>query len=294
MAASVDRITSRIVYLLTGAGHAVRLLCSIFSLRQHHGARVRVFSTRPESDSVGEQLANDGRLGVVHSQWPEIAAGPNSTFLTKVAFLKVATDGVTVFLDADTLVVGDVSALFDVPEQTPFLATQFSNWRTHQPPVAGRLERWRTLEQRHFPQEYVASLVDAALADRPAINAGVFAFRAGAPILRPWYELAAVGWETFIPDEIALQLLLPHYPHRLLDCRYNCSPIHAADTADVRIWHFHGSRHLETPFARSLWLPAFRQCWEQNLAGVQQWAAGVTDPEEWAIIKSYLEGTLPS
>lgn len=277
-----------VVFLATASGYELRLLVAVASLRGAYSGPVTVYTTRPESDAFAERLVREPRLALRTSQYPEIAAGRNSTYLTKVALLNCVPFERAVFLDADTLVVGDVSALCDVSEEAPFVATQFANWRTSDSPVHGRLERWRTLEQRSFPPEYLRSLVDTAEADHPAVNCGVFAFRPGAPILRPWYELAAVGWETFIPDEIALQLLLPHYPHRLLDCRYNCSPIHAPETDDVRIWHFHGSRHLETRFARSLWLPAFRECWDQNLAGVQAWAAEVSDPAEWAVIDRYL------
>ncbi|MFO0898031.1 MAG: hypothetical protein U0836_11465 [Pirellulales bacterium] len=276
------------LFLVTAGGYELRLLVAVATLRLLYSGPTTIYTTRPESDTLGERLADEPRLGLRASQYPEIAAGRNSAYLTKLSLLSCVPYDAAAVLDADTLIVGDISALFELSDEAPFVATQFANWRTNQPPVLNRLERWRTLEQRHFPLEYINSLVDTAQADRPAVNGGVFAFRAGAPILRPWYELAAVGWETFIPDEIALQLLLPHYPHRLLDCRYNCSPVHAADTEDVRIWHFHGSRHLETRFARSLWLPAFRECWDQNLAGVQAWAAEVSDPAEWAVIERYL------
>jgi hypothetical protein len=84
-------------------------------------------------------------------------------------------------------------------------------------------------------------------------------------------RLSLAGCKTFICDEIALQLLLTEYPHYLLDCRYNCSPVYAADTDDVRVWHFHGNKHLRGGAACEAWLAFFKECARDDVAGLADW-----------------------
>ena len=119
-----------------------------------------------------------------------------------------------------------------------------------------------------------AHLVDAALERRPAVNGGVFAYQRGAEIVDRWRELAETGRSTFICDEIALQLILTQYPHKLLDCRYNCSPVYGLRQEESRIWHFHGERHVRDARCREIWLPAYRDCLGENVARLAEWSPG--------------------
>src|SRR5204863_389720 len=100
---------------------------------------------------------------------------------------------------------------------------------------------------------------------------GVFAFRRGARILQPWKELTWIGRDTFICDEIALQLLLHRFPHRVLPSKYNCSAQYCANERDPRIWHFHGGKHLSRAHASALWLPAYEECMRENVGGIAEW-----------------------
>lgn len=259
------------VYLLTGQAHAARLVVSVWSLRSHYSGPITVYTSRAESHEIGRLLAADNDLRVTHRECAEAAVAKNSSFLTKLDIIQDAPYETTAYLDADTLIVGSVAELLQVDKQNEFHATQFANWVSSGKKVSKRVEAWRSVRSAKYSPAEMETLVDDALKTRPAVNGGVFAFRRDAKLLQPWRSLAYEGWKTFICDEIALQLLHYRYPHRVLDCRFNCSPIYAR-CQDPRIWHMHGEKHLSREAARALWLPVFRECWEKNIARLREWA----------------------
>jgi hypothetical protein len=263
-----------IVYLLTGPGHGARLAVSLWSLRRYYQGPVTVYTTRRESHAIGQRCANDRRLCVEHRTATEVARGKNSTFLTKVKLLSQVPYTVAAFLDADTVIAGTIDALLEVSCEQPFCATQFSDWTTSHHLLRNRIDAWRGLSPNRRDAQWLAQFLDQDLPPRPAVNSGVIGFRADAAILGPWYRLAMIGRSTFICEEIALQLLLPHYSHKLLDCRYNCSPIYGVNRGDARIWHLHGEKHLARPEYREIWLPLYQECLRQNIAGLREWTPG--------------------
>jgi hypothetical protein len=260
-----------VVYLLTGPSHAVRVVVSLWSLRKHFDGPITLYTTHPRSYEIGERCKADSRLRVDHRPFHDVATRRNSAFLTKVALLPHVPYDIAAYFDADTLVTGDIGELMDVRPEDEFHATQFSNWQTGGRIVSDRIKQWREIQQDRYDRAYFDSLIDAALQPQPAVNGGVFAVHRGASILRPWFELAMIGKDTFICDEIALQLLLPHYPHRLLDCRYNCSPLHGVNKHDARVWHFHGEKHVNRKAARDLWLPTYLECLQHDIAEMREW-----------------------
>ncbi len=259
-----------VVYLLTGTPHAARLVVSLRSLRDHYAGPVTVVTSRPESHDVGERIAGESRLAAQHVRTDEVDVVKNSSFITKVAVMNDPPYDVTAYLDCDTFVVGPIWELFDEAERSQFCATRFARWHTGKRIMRKRIERWHSVDPVGDPDEF-GRMVDDALKPREAVNCGVFASRSDAEILAPWLEMSLAGRDTFICDEVALQILLSRYPYGLLDCRWNCSPIHAAGTEDVRVWHMHGEKHVREP-ARTFWWPAYQACLAEELAGIEEWA----------------------
>jgi hypothetical protein len=277
-------MTTGVMYLLTGNAHAARLVVSITSLRKYYSGPITLFTTRIASHEVGALCAADPRLRVSHVPAEEAKVRRNSAFLTKLDLLVEPPYDTTVYLDADTLVVNSIDELINVAPGDQFHATRFANWVTTGSIMKKRIVRWNSIRQERFDPQWLKEIVADTLQERPAINGGVFAIRRGAEILSTWRDLAYAGWKTFICDEIALQLLLHRYPHRLLDCRFNCSPRHAKGVTDTHIWHFHGEKHLTPGLAASLWFPAFLECLQQNVAQLQAWAPA-EDPALEAVLK---------
>lgn len=268
----------RVYYLLTGASHAARLVVSLWSLRRFYAGPVTICTTLPESHLIGARCADDPQLRVEHRTLPHPDLRRNASYAAKAALPRSVPDPGGVYLDADTLVAGDPAPLFDALSDAPFVATRFADWRASGRRVRKRVEAWRPLAARTADPREFDRLIDDAIRPRPAVNSGVFGWRRGAELLDPWENLTRLGHRRFICDEVALQILLHRHPHRLLDCRFNCSPTYAGDTRDVRVWHFHGGSHLKAGRGRDVWLPAFRACLAENPAGVAEWA-DVAEPE---------------
>lgn len=263
-----------VIYLLTGPGHGARLIVSIWSLRRFYGGPITLFTTQPDSHRIGELCASDSRLRVDHRRFEQVKSKKNSSLLTKIAILPESPYDDAVFLDADTLVAGSIDELFEFPRNVQFNAVQFSGWHTAGKTMRKRIERWRDIDQNTFDKRWINELVDQSLVSRPAINVGVFGFKRDDSLLSLWHKLAQAGKQTFICDEIACQLLLPNHPHRILDSRFNFSPIHAGDPSDVRIWHFHGDKHLSNAKCRILWWPEYLRCLSENVAQLAEWSPG--------------------
>lgn len=206
--------------------------------------------------------------------------------MAKTVVMSSAPYETNLFLDADTLVVDRIHELLDVSTETECLATQFSNWTTQRRVIRKRLNSWEDVRSEQFTEEWMKDTINAALMPQAAVNTGVVAFRQNATILAPWRELTHAGRKKFICDEIAFQLLLNRYPHRILDCRFNCSPTHAGKTSDVRIWHFHGDKHVRRESGRQIWMPAYDECVRENVAEVADWS-----PDADACLRDYLSST---
>ena len=260
-----------VIYLLTGPSHGVRMVVSLWSLRAHFAGPITVYTTHPDSHEIGRQCAVDPRLKVEHRTCELISTRKNASFLTKVSLLPKAPYTTNLYLDADTIPAGDVSQLWEEAEQHEFCATRFSDWISTGRKMRKRIEQWRDFEQDRYDLAWLEQLVDAALQPHPAVNGGIFAFQPTAKLLKPWFELAMTGKNHFICDEVALQLLLHHYPHGLVDCRFNCSPTFGKSCHDVRIWHFHGEKHIKRDNYRALWWPIYQECVINNVANINDW-----------------------
>lgn len=263
-----------VIYLLTGPAHAARLVVSLWSLRRHYRGPVTVYTTHPESHEIGRRCSADDRLQIDHQTFTQVETPRNSSFLTKLELLTRVPYRTAAYLDADTLVSGSIVPLLDAARDSQFAATQFANWIASGRTIRQRIEAWRAIKQDRFDSAWLTALIEEAIRPAPAVNGGVFGFQPTAEILNTWRELSYAGQETFICDEIALQMLLPRFPHQILDCRFNCSPLYAKGQTDVRIWHFHGEKHLSRDSCRQRWWPAFQICRAENIAGLAEWSPG--------------------
>jgi len=262
--------TRGVVCLLTGAGHGPRLIVTLHSLRKHWPGPVTLYTTNPTSHEIGRLCAADETLRVDHRIWSLYSTRRNASYLTKAHLPRHVPYDECIFLDADTLVVGPLDELWGGLRKAPLVLTQFAAWTTRTRNVRRRLEGWRTLCDSRWPPAQRDRMISAALQPHPAVNVGVFAFRRDADALRRWEELAAIGRRKFICDEIAMQLLLPELNAEVLDYRFNCSPVYAKSPRDVRIWHFHGDKHLR-PEKRDLWLREYEECVRREIADIHTW-----------------------
>jgi len=252
-----------VLYFLSGTSHAARLVVSLASLRRHFNGPVLVLSTDIESTEVCRRICGDERLRAEHREIPTDDRKPRKwSYLFKSGLREHSFFDVTLYLDCDTLVLGNVAELFTLPTPRHIVVTQFAEWRTTGGRMTRRIRAW---------QDTHPELVQPALAFGPAVNTGVFSFSPATVVFERWSEVTKAGLAHFIPDELAMQLLLPHFPHLVLDDRFNRSIRYGRPGAlDTRIVHFHGNKHV--PPHTLQWMDTFRQACADNLGGIGEWA----------------------
>jgi hypothetical protein len=266
-------MSSGVIYYNVGQACVVRLLVSIYSLKQHYQGPITIISEGSESDLLCTKVANVMQVDIKQASFN--TDGPkNHPFLAKTKIHQAAPYDYNVFLDSDTLVVGKIDELFN---SAPFTITRMADWSTNGPKISRRIENWSNV---------CPDLVKPALAYEKAINTGIFAFRRDAPIFNEWYDLTLKNRDTFIPDEISCQLLLPKYLHNLLDCRFNWSCKYGPEIEDIRIIHYHGRKHCRPglPFNADKWIKVYNEVVAQNLADIRTW-----QPAGDRMLRKYLE-----
>jgi hypothetical protein len=267
----------RVIYLITGPSHIPYLVASVWSLRQRGGYVGEVLvPTHPESQDVMDQVANDERLGItwVPRKKPEDIRR-NSTFVDKVRVLGDYADSGCVFLDADTLVMKPIDALFQCLQDHPMVVPQFSDWTCTKGVVKKRIHRVMTAIGTSHAQYLYNRVVNNAY---PSVNNGVLACR-DSPLLDEWDAMATAASRCFIPDESTLHLLtgtpdfesssivLPH------TAGFNESPKYGK-CEDPVIWHFHGDSHVrpsKCPAGVRRWWPIFLDALNENAGDMQEW-----------------------
>ena len=108
----------------------------------------------------------------------------------------------------------------------------------------------------------------------PAINTGVMVFDRPATQLVASNEMAQAGSSHEIPDEIAMQLLLPELDHELLPEAWNFSPLYGTERAQTRIWHFHNTtarKRQEWPESGEIYQPLLAEVKNGNFGDIKHW-----------------------
>jgi hypothetical protein len=238
-------MSEAVLYMNRGTKCYPRLLTSILSLRKHYQGNI-VLLQEGELHSI---IAN-----VLSKFNVEVRPIPNSTdriLIRKSSIWREIKEDHVMYLDSDTIVREPIDDFFGWVKEKGFVATWFTEWATTGMPVRTRIEEW---------SKVVPDLIRPALEYRKAINSGVQGWSKNASIL-PAYELltrqgADAGCNRLVLDEIALQLLLPRYPHYLAHHVWNTSAVYG-NISKAKIVHYHGKKHCK---------PASERCdlWKQH------------------------------
>ena len=260
-------MTSGCLFMLTGSKHANVLIVAINSLRTSgYRGPVHIAVGDGAALAIALHIVADERLGpVTYKRWSPPTGFRNAGYLSKTHMDRLSPFERTVFLDADTMTVGDLGPLFDFP--SPVVLTQFSSWHSNGRKISGRIRPWEDVA----PDD-VREMTSTPYA---AVNTGVIAFDKSTASLNffwEWRELTAKK-PVFICDELAAQLIYWRHKVVVLDSRYNCSPIHDR-RSDAVIYHFHGRKHVNREQGRKIWLPAYDRCVRENIARIAEWTPG--------------------
>lgn len=239
--------TRGVIYLNQGTKCITRMIVSIFSLRKHYKGDVTVMLVGPQPLWFLETL---GKLDCKCQTLKDDGSRP---LVRKASLWRNTPYDLTMFIDADTLIVSRIDDYFDKIEEHKFCTGEFAGWRTQGRTMMGRIRSFAPVAPT-----YIQPAIDYG----KATNTGIFGFTKDAAILPEWESLTRKGApHNRIPDELACQLLLPRYSHWLAPVKWGVSvrmssPDHYDD---MRIVHYHGRKHAGDWELCALWKQVF---WE--------------------------------
>lgn len=267
-----------IIFYNCGTGAAVRTVVAIHSLRKLYQGAISILSDGEASDDLCKKIASEKRLNVdvVNADF-NVRGGRNHHYLSKCRLHEHTPYDVSLYLDADIIVRGDVSSLFERAEANEFVVPQFSTWTTSGRMISRRIMAWSKI---------VPNDMFGALKFGPAINTGVMAFIKDSQFMKAWYRVAKKGKEIAIPDETSCQVLVHKYPHEIAEWYFNasCRFDNCLDP-QVRIIHYHGRKHCREnlPFHGNLWMEEYEEVLGLNLADIQSWTPSGDRQLKWHI-----------
>lgn len=261
-----------VVYMLTGSRPGVQLVVSLMTLRRHYHGPVCLLIGDAEAACIVDRIVAGERLEGFPTECREwnapVGGGKGLQHANKANLLDLSPFTRTIFLDADTTIHGPFNELLPRAGTEEVRLTQFSEWVSSGHRISGRLEQYRDL----LPREVALAQSNTY----PAINTGTFGF---STLSRRYFaELKRVCSEkpVFMADELAAQLIFVGYPHCVLDDRWNHSCLYGTrlgrDESDVRIWHWHGQKHVRADSGKRIWVPLFMEAWDRNISGIREWA----------------------
>lgn len=255
------RNSNGVIYYNIGTPCLVRLLVSIYSLRKFYKGPISILSWGQESHKICKLIASATNSDVIEIN-PKMAPSKYPHYMAKTKLHEFSPYINTLYLDSDTLIVGNINNLFDLISQHQMLVTYIEGWPTNRGKMSKRIKSWAPFHPK---------LIGPALEYGKAINCGVFGFNRKAIILRKWYKLAITNPDYLMPDELSLQLLLPHYQHIAVDNSYNFITKRGnVNDSRIKILHYQSRKHCK-PSADNKWLITYLEVAAKNIANVKLW-----------------------
>lgn len=223
-----------VIYYNRGYKCLARLAVSLHSLRKHYSGEVRVVTDNLTGCELIQEICDLNNAELFKTEFPT-PEGRKTALLNKTLLHLKSDFDVSVFIDADTLIVKQFEELFAWAAEYDFVITQFHDWQT-KGKIKKRILSWKNL----YP-----NMMKKALEYGHAINCGVFAWNNKSMLMQKWWGLATPGRDTqHIPDETCLQIMLPNFKHYLAPCEFNAScKFGDPYRKEARILHYHGNKH---------------------------------------------------
>ena len=220
--------TRGVLYLHAGSSHTERLLVSVSSLRDVYAGPVRVVCV----GQPGEELAAE-----LHKLRCDIKIIPKDGWrptITKASIWRHTPFDVSMFIDADTVILKPIEGFFELIEKHGFVVPQFSSWTTSDGPMPGRIRPFFAL----------CSEAQLSLAKRhPAVSVGVFGFLNKLAMLRDWEAMARRAASVCrTAEEVSCQVLLQRHRHHVAPACWCESAKFPTGCAPVVV-HYHSGKH---------------------------------------------------
>ncbi len=262
-----------VIYFLCGNWQTYLgpLCVSLHSLRQRYDGPICLMI----GDDIDLESLPFRFQGESYRRVPLATVCRHKHYVTKASLWRHSPFGRTLLLDADTVVTGDISDLF----QDKVVVTKFSDWVSTGKRIGGRIKQWRNVTN-------CGHAVDRLLSQPwPAINTGVVSWNRGNALLKYWEQLSQEGWRCSFTDELAMQLFIPgedYWNFELFDDSWNCSPTYGVNRDNARIWHYHGRRMVRKPGCREMYRLHLQAALDANAHGIAEWLEEL-DPALWSV-----------
>ena len=284
-------------FLLSGDAHAPYLAVALNTLRRHYTGRVIVWSY-PESWDTVRAITADDRLYAENRHWNPTYRGKNSQFAQKQIVMQQIDSEVGIYLDADLIINASLDPLFEMAEESSFVATQFNDWVTNGGTIRKRIEGLVGCSE--IDQYVVQRLITE---EHPSVNGGVFVCRKDSPILPQWHTATMSVINKFIADEVCLHTFTLQPFSRICVAGgggWNTSPKYkpaGLANCDVKIWHGHGDsfvRPNKCQFGVDLWFPEYQLCLQDTIGGICKWNEAAVNQNRHlkALLEKYKIGVL--
>jgi hypothetical protein len=251
-------MTQGIIYLNQGDKCMIRIAVSIHSLRKHYDGPVTLIAV-DEQKQWFLDILKDMNVDI-----KKVKNKPKIPPLVRKARLQEYSPyDVTMFIDADTLILQPIDEYFEKIKEYKFCTGEFAGWKTSGGTMSRRIKGF---------QSVVPEYVKPSLEYGKATNTGIFGFTKDAPILDEWKWIAEEGWKkscSRIPDEVGCQMLLHKYKHWLAPVEWGTSVKYGELADKIKIVHYHGRKHVHPFPLCNLWKQEY---WElrHSLKGIQQ------------------------
>lgn len=264
--------TRGVVYMLTGSKHGPMLAVGMYALRKLYDGPVCLLAGNGPGAEVCDMIAADARSGDTQVlKWDApVGGGKGLQHCNKTRLPELMPFDEVIFLDCDTLAVGDFADLWPRSGTEEVVLTQFADWHSNDRKIKNRTEPWRELAPAETARSQGVRY--------PAINTGTFGITKRSTRYTARWRGLSEARPSFMCDELVAQIIFPDFPHRILDERWNCSPIFSHERygpprdADVRIWHGHGWKFITREHGWRIWSPYYHAAVAQGFAQLGQWA----------------------
>lgn len=241
-----------LIYYNAGYKCLVRLAVSISTLVQYYNGNVTVLADEISYDEC-LKITKFFDVDCIETEF-DADREKNWVLLNKCRLHEKTPYDRTILLDADTIVLKDISDAFKYLDNTTFIVTQMSNWLSTDRICRKRIKGW----EKYLPDRIYYHV----FGEPKAVNTGFYGWVKGAGIFNDWCNTAKLNRLSFIPDELACQILLPHYDHLVIPSEYNTSCKHEELTDKSRTIHYHGRKHCRIQDGKclhhsDLWYNAF-------------------------------------
>lgn len=250
------RDTIGVCYFLIGKDYAPLLLLSIYTLRRYYSGAIEVIC-----DGQGKEEVEQFELPEVY---PIDCLKDNKAkpFDVKPSIPLHFSFDRFVYLDSDTLIMGDISPIWPIEDEVVLTYRHLGKGTNVR--MRNRIKIFRSIWPDRIKYMYDRSY------PYPAINMGV---HGGSKNLEKYYRdvIEVAASHESGTDEIATQITYPEYPHRILGRQFNAHVDFDRYTKGVKIWHGARGFWKKKENGRKLWRKELKSAKNCNFGNINRY-----------------------